>query len=100
MGERDVFPHVGRQTKIRLQGAREEVYPVITGTFGGVDFLHSVMGEFGDKASQSEIEELVSPKFPGVLPFILDELGAISSISIFSGSRGQRKALSPAKEIC
>jgi len=58
MGERDVFPHVGRQTKIRLQGAREEVYPVITGTFGGVDFLHSVLGEFGDKATQSEIEEL------------------------------------------
>jgi hypothetical protein len=58
MGERDVFPHVGRQTKMRLQGAREEVYPIITGTFGGVDFLHSVLGEFGDKATQSEIDEL------------------------------------------
>lgn len=58
MGERDVFPHVGRQTQIRLQGARGPVYPIITGTFGGVDFLHSVMGEFNDKATQSEIEEL------------------------------------------
>ncbi|TVY17085.1 hypothetical protein LARI1_G005664, partial [Lachnellula arida] len=58
MGERDVFPHVGRQTAIRLQGARSEVFPVITGTFGGVDFLHSVMGEFSDKATQSEISEL------------------------------------------
>lgn len=43
MGERDVFPHVGRRTAIRLQGARSEVFPIITGTFGGVDFLHSVM---------------------------------------------------------
>ncbi|PMD61368.1 Het-C-domain-containing protein [Hyaloscypha bicolor E] len=58
MGERDVFPHVGRQTQIRLQGAQHPVYPVITGTFGGVDFLHSVMGEFDDKATQSEIQNL------------------------------------------
>ncbi|PBP25884.1 heterokaryon incompatibility protein Het-C [Diplocarpon rosae] len=58
MGERDVFPHVGRQTKIPLPGARGDVYPIVTGTFGGVDFLHSVMGEFSDKATQSEIQEL------------------------------------------
>jgi len=58
MGERDVFPHVGSRTQIRLQGARSEVYPIVTGTFGGVDFLHSVCGEISDKATQSEIEEL------------------------------------------
>lgn len=45
LGERDVFPHVGRRTQVRLPGAREPVYPIVTGTFGGVDFLHSVMGE-------------------------------------------------------
>ncbi len=45
LGERDIFPHVGRRTKLNIQGAREEVYPIITGTFGGVDFLHSVTGE-------------------------------------------------------
>ena len=58
MGERDIFPHVGRRTLIQLRGARREVYPCVTGTFGGVDFLHSVMGEFSDKAMQSEIQEL------------------------------------------
>ncbi|ESZ99051.1 NIMA-interacting protein TinC [Sclerotinia borealis F-4128] len=58
MGERDVFPHVGRRTRINLQGAQHSVYPIITGTFGGVDFLHSVMGEFDDKATQSEIQGL------------------------------------------
>lgn len=58
MGERDVFPHVGRQTQINLPGAQHAVYPIVTGTFGGVDFLHSVMGEFDDKATQSEIQDL------------------------------------------
>ncbi|KAH8596642.1 heterokaryon incompatibility protein Het-C-domain-containing protein [Bisporella sp. PMI_857] len=58
MGERDIFPHVGRNTQIRLRGARGAVYPLVTGTFGGVDFLHSVCGEISDKATQSEIEEL------------------------------------------
>ncbi|OAL70899.1 NIMA-interacting protein TinC [Trichophyton violaceum] len=56
MGERDVFPHVGRNTMIQLPGCRHDVYPIVTGTFGGVDFLHSVMGEFSDKATQSEIQ--------------------------------------------
>ncbi|KAI9810615.1 MAG: hypothetical protein M1827_006177 [Pycnora praestabilis] len=58
MGERGVFPHVGHQTQITLHGARQPIYPIVTGTFGGVDFLHSVMGEFSDKATQSEIQEL------------------------------------------
>lgn len=58
LGERDVFPHVGRDTLIRIPGARQEVYPLVTGTFGGVDFLHSVTGEVSDKLTQSEIDEL------------------------------------------
>ncbi|KAK4044472.1 heterokaryon incompatibility protein Het-C-domain-containing protein [Parachaetomium inaequale] len=58
LGERDVFPHVGRDTKLRIPGARNEVYPIVTGTFGGVDFLHSVTGEVSDKMTQSEIEDL------------------------------------------
>ena len=45
MGETEVFPYVGRSTMIRLEGARGPVYPVTTGTFGGVDFLHSMVGE-------------------------------------------------------
>ncbi|MCJ1442822.1 MAG: hypothetical protein MMC23_003319 [Stictis urceolatum] len=58
LGERDVFPHVGRSTQVQLPGARHSVYPIVTGTFGGTDFLHSVMGELSDKTTQSEIEEL------------------------------------------
>lgn len=58
MGERDVFPHVGARTAIQLREVRHPVWPIVTGTFGGVDFLHSVCGEFDDKATQSEIQEL------------------------------------------
>lgn len=35
LGERDVFPHVGRNCQVRLRGARSAVYPIVTGTFGG-----------------------------------------------------------------
>ncbi|KAK7551197.1 heterokaryon incompatibility protein Het-C-domain-containing protein [Phyllosticta citricarpa] len=56
LGERDVFPHVGSRTKVEVEGKR--IWPCVTGTFGGVDFLHSVMGEVNDKATQSEVQEL------------------------------------------
>ena len=46
MGEREVFPHVGQRTQINLPGARQPVFPIVTGTFGGVDFLHSVMVKY------------------------------------------------------
>lgn len=58
MGEKNVFPHVGRNTMIELPGASDYVYPVVTGTFGGVDFFHSVLGELSDKTTQSEIQSL------------------------------------------
>ncbi|KAI3340773.1 NIMA-interacting protein tinc [Ustulina deusta] len=58
MGERDVFPHVGSRTQLQIPGARSEVWPIVTGTFGGVDFLHSVTGEVSDKLTQNEIQEL------------------------------------------
>ena len=58
IGERGAFPHVGRQTMINIPGARQPVYPVVTGTFGSMDFISSVVGEFGDKAAQSELQEL------------------------------------------
>ncbi|KAJ5951772.1 Heterokaryon incompatibility Het-C [Penicillium vulpinum] len=58
MGETEVFPHVGRDTKLQVRGVDDEVYPIVTGTFGGVDFFHSVLGELSDKTMQSEIEGL------------------------------------------
>ncbi|KAK4167338.1 heterokaryon incompatibility Het-C [Cladorrhinum sp. PSN259] len=56
LGYRDVFTHCGNQTQINLNGKR--VYPLVTGTFGAVDFLHSVLGEATDHFTQSEVDEI------------------------------------------
>jgi hypothetical protein len=56
MGYNDVFPHVGANAGINLRG--KHVYPLVTGTFGGVDFLHSVLGEANDHITQTEVEEM------------------------------------------
>ncbi|KKK21256.1 hypothetical protein ARAM_001267 [Aspergillus rambellii] len=56
MGFRNVFPHTGTQTQINLHG--HQVFPLVTGTFGMVDFFHSVLGEATDHFTQSEINEM------------------------------------------
>jgi hypothetical protein len=56
LGYHDVFPHVGVQAGITLNG--KHVYPLVTGTFGGVDFFHSVLGEATDHITSSEIDEV------------------------------------------
>lgn len=53
----DAFPHVGASSQIRLTNGRT-VFPLVTGTFGSTDFLHSVLGEAQDKLTQNELEEL------------------------------------------
>lgn len=55
-GHSSVFPHVGESTEIDLRGRR--AYPLVTGTFGMVDFFHSVLGEATDHLSQSEVSEI------------------------------------------
>jgi hypothetical protein len=56
IGYHNVFPHVGVQTQINLHG--KHVYPLVTGTFGGVDFFHSVLGEATDHFTQSEVDQM------------------------------------------
>ncbi|KAG2160296.1 hypothetical protein VTO58DRAFT_105011 [Aureobasidium pullulans] len=58
LGHNNVFPHVGANTEINLRGKR--VFPLVTGTFGGVDFMHSVLGEATDHVTQSEVDEMQS----------------------------------------
>ncbi|WOO81062.1 uncharacterized protein LOC62_03G004590 [Vanrija pseudolonga] len=59
MGHQNVFPHVGQNVKIRAPNGRD-VYPLVTGTFGGADFIHSLMGEATDHLSQASVSDLVS----------------------------------------
>lgn len=56
LGYREVYPHCGTQCEINLKG--KHVYPLVTGVFGGVDFLHSVLGEANDHFTQSEVDEM------------------------------------------
>jgi hypothetical protein len=58
LGHHNVFAHVGVNTEINLRGKR--VFPLVTGTFGGVDFMHSVLGEATDHVTQSEVDEMQS----------------------------------------
>lgn len=55
MGYKDVYAHVGNQTRIKLAG--KKVFPVVTGTFGGLDFLHSLLGGAHDSLSESGFTE-------------------------------------------
>ena len=56
LGHHGVFPHCGTNSRIHLHG--KSVYPIVTGTFGAVDFLHSVLGEATDHFTQSEVDEV------------------------------------------
>jgi hypothetical protein len=56
MGMHNVFPHTGTNTQINLHG--RPVFPLVTGTFGMVDFFHSVLGEATDHFTQSEVNEM------------------------------------------
>ncbi|CAE7010047.1 het-c domain protein [Pyrenophora teres f. teres] len=56
LGYTNVFPHTGINTGINLHG--KHTYPLVTGTFGGVDFFHSVLGEANDHITQTEIDEV------------------------------------------
>lgn len=56
LGYRNVYPHCGTDTEINLRG--KHVFPLVTGTFGGVDFFHSVLGEANDHFTQAEVSEV------------------------------------------
>ena len=56
LGFNDVFCHTGFNTMIHLRN--KHVYPLVTGTFGMVDFYHSVLGEATDHFTQSEVNEM------------------------------------------
>ncbi|CEJ58297.1 Putative Hch [Penicillium brasilianum] len=56
MGYHNVFPHTGTATQCNVRG--HHVFPLVTGTFGMVDFFHSVLGEATDHFTQSEVNEM------------------------------------------
>ncbi|KAG7098509.1 hypothetical protein E1B28_000453 [Marasmius oreades] len=57
MGFHDVFPHVGDRVRIQAPNG-QWVAPIVTGTFGSSDFIHSLLGEAGDHLSQASVTDL------------------------------------------
>ena len=47
MGYHDVFVHVGDQVRVHAPNGKM-VAPLVTGTFGSSDFIHSLLGEATD----------------------------------------------------
>ncbi|KAF3208246.1 hypothetical protein TWF106_011479 [Orbilia oligospora] len=56
LGERGVFPHVGTATEVEVKG--EQVFPLVTGSFGTVHFLSSVVGGDPMNPNLSELQLL------------------------------------------
>lgn len=57
LGHRNVFVHVGNQVTVRAPDG-SQCAPLVTGTFGGADFLHSLLGEAQDHMSEASISDL------------------------------------------
>lgn len=47
MGYHDVFVHVGDHVRLQAPNGKS-VAPLVTGTFGSSDFIHSLLGEATD----------------------------------------------------
>jgi hypothetical protein len=51
LGHHQVFPHVGDAAKVQTPAGPAP--PLVTGTFGGSDFIHSLLGEATDHISEA-----------------------------------------------
>jgi hypothetical protein len=58
LGYNQVFPHVGVNTQIQVVGYPKTIWPLVTGTFGGTDFIYSMLGDASDHLSEISITDL------------------------------------------
>ncbi|KAI0266532.1 Het-C-domain-containing protein [Gloeopeniophorella convolvens] len=57
IGHHNVFVHVGDEVRIQAPSGRW-VAPLVTGTFGSSDFIHSLLGEATDHISEASVSDL------------------------------------------
>jgi hypothetical protein len=57
MGHTDVFLHVGDHVRLKAPNGKF-VAPLVTGTFGSSDFIHSLLGEATDHISEASVTDL------------------------------------------
>lgn len=61
LGYATVFPHVGLHSQIQAIGLERPIWPMVTGTLGGIDCLHSLLGPaMPEKISQTCLSDLTS----------------------------------------
>ncbi|BGP16034.1 hypothetical protein JCM10213v2_004028 [Rhodosporidiobolus nylandii] len=56
LGYHQVFSHVG--DNVRIQSPAGPCPPLVTGSFGGSDFIHSLLGEATDHISEASVSDL------------------------------------------
>ncbi|KAL8278714.1 hypothetical protein RQP46_008783 [Phenoliferia psychrophenolica] len=56
LGYNDVFCHVGDSCHVQTPAGPAP--PLVTGTFGGSDFIHSLLGEASDHISEASVSDL------------------------------------------
>lgn len=57
MGHGHVFLHVGDNVRVQAPNGKW-VAPIVTGTFGSSDFIHSLLGEANDHLSEASVSDL------------------------------------------
>ncbi|TFK38110.1 heterokaryon incompatibility protein Het-C-domain-containing protein [Crucibulum laeve] len=57
LGHKEVFVHVGDNVRIQAPNGKW-VAPIVTGSFGSSDFIHSLLGEASDHLSSASVTDL------------------------------------------
>ncbi|EAU92260.1 heterokaryon incompatibility protein HET-C [Coprinopsis cinerea okayama7 len=98
MGYEEVFCHVG--DNVLVDTPNGPAPPLVTGTFGGADFLHSLLGEAGDKLSQASVTDL-SGKLNEAQQSGGADLGPLKNIlsRIMGGSSEEEEKLNQGEEM-
>lgn len=78
LGYHQVFPHVGDAAKIQTPAGPAP--PLVTGTFGGSDFIHSLLGEATDHISEASVSDL-SKAMDGAKSRSMDGSNSSSSLA-------------------
>ncbi|KAE9370101.1 heterokaryon incompatibility Het-C [Stipitochalara longipes BDJ] len=103
----DAFPLVGDSCKVTVPGSGLQVPPLVTGTYGMVDILQSLLGEVDDKAShkeQGELDEITKNRpqpqeLNSLFMALKQALGELSAASSTPGLKGDLQlAMDKAKD--
>lgn len=99
MGHNEVFCHVGDRVTVNTPNGQAP--PLVTGTFGGADFLHSLLGEAGDKLSQASVTDLSNKMNEAQQSGNQADLGKIKTIlsKLMGGGSNEESKLNEAEQM-